>query len=1026
MIDKKYLDRLRSWYATWTPQQKRLGYISLALGFFSIILLLAQSDFLAGLGLFATMGSVFWLGVNLSGNQEDVNQYAKATFDQIKSAYKKAQAKWAARQARLKAEREAKLERKFAEARRQDELRKQEEELRKQKEAQDAWFDRNYHANLFAFETQEDFKPLFYSVSIRVEQGLDWSPIDAIACVRALTKAVTDAFDKEGVGRLSIIGSTQQILWVVTIQSESLDSALEKVRNVVTPYYSNAQVELYQEPVPEFPIYRRMAFLGVQPYLWMEQGKLASELKREDPLTTLVGAMNSLKQGEVLRYDFVINSVLNLSQEDINNELLISAYDAGHRMQVDMPRHVYVGRRKSGSEVAGEVMGTLGGLAIAKFRERRANQKLKDTMVDRFEPAQMQRYVRKLNQPIVCGQIFVTLEGNLEERVNTIFDSILPSFNNFDNEYVIHTQYAILTRKLKDIDAWAYQTPLRQFREYLKTDVTYQGHIHLQEQIEKGLAEVPEGGLKPHKADFLMRTITPDEAAAYWHLPHKGFEAEAIQWAQAVPESLLDQDAQQGVLVGTVGLDKKRQVSIKHRDRAFPTVITGMPGMGKTTLLHNMIAQDIRDGRGVVAIDPAGDLINRILTSSISPDQLDRVVLLEVGNTEYPVPINPLRITRNQNLEEVMSGVLWMLHSLYSGIGEQQQKTRINLALRSLLPLMLSYEESVPFDMLNVIQDDVLRDNLLTEAKDKGSLTEVARDFWTRYAGGSPSVRNQMTGSTIPRLTNFLGSQAIELLTCHPHTLDYQQLITDKKIVLISLQGNNILADRGILGAIFFAQFYLASIALSQIAPNSPPRFFMYVDEADLFISTALPEMFAKLRQFGLSVTLATQTMTQFGEDVRTQLLANRGTFINFGTDDPNEAKANIKAHSNHLTPDHLINLKKGQAILKTRYQGNPLPSFIVDTFPEPDPINTSVDRDSLKQRARERVPVVTAGGDTKLGLMRDNEIREWWETRKNQYPYVKPDNGSGVDGEDDDPGEDVLTDLDPDYVPPGEDEVDE
>src|SRR5690606_18116235 len=130
------------------------------------------------------------------------------------------------------------------------------------------------------------------------------------------------------------------------------------------------------------------------------------------------------------------------------------------------------------------------------------------------------------------------------------------------------------------------------------------------------------------------------------------------------------------------------------------------PGMGKTTTLHNVIRQDIRDGRCVVAIDPTGDLINRILETSVSKGDMDRIVLLEVGDTKYPVPLNPLRVTQTQTLEDVVAGVLWTLHSLYAGIDEQQTATQINQTLRAIVPLLLAYPQSTPFEMINVMSDD--------------------------------------------------------------------------------------------------------------------------------------------------------------------------------------------------------------------------------------------------------------------------------------------------------------------------------
>src|ERR1700722_20413862 len=51
----------------------------------------------------------------------------------------------------------------------------------------------------------------------------------------------------------------------------------------------------------------------------------------------------------------------------------------------------------------------------------------------------------------------------------------------------------------------------------------------------------------------------------------------------------------------------------------------GKSGTGKTTLLRNLILQDIEHGRGVGVIDPHGDLA-RDLLDAIPPERTDHVV----------------------------------------------------------------------------------------------------------------------------------------------------------------------------------------------------------------------------------------------------------------------------------------------------------------------------------------------------------------------------------------------------------------
>ena len=53
--------------------------------------------------------------------------------------------------------------------------------------------------------------------------------------------------------------------------------------------------------------------------------------------------------------------------------------------------------------------------------------------------------------------------------------------------------------------------------------------------------------------------------------------------------------------------NKKTKFGIKSDDRRRHTYLIGKTGMGKSTVMENMIIQDIRNGNGVALVDPHGD-----------------------------------------------------------------------------------------------------------------------------------------------------------------------------------------------------------------------------------------------------------------------------------------------------------------------------------------------------------------------------------------------------------------------------------
>src|SRR2546423_13869638 len=103
------------------------------------------------------------------------------------------------------------------------------------------------------------------------------------------------------------------------------------------------------------------------------------------------------------------------------------------------------------------------------------------------------------------------------------------------------------------------------------------------------------------------------------HEHHIAFVGERNQWGANSPFG--------------IGLHERRQ----H------VYVIGQTGTGKSTLLRNLILQDIEAGRGVALIDPHGDLAAEIL-EHIPSWRTDDVVYFDPMSS-HPLAINLLRAT---------------------------------------------------------------------------------------------------------------------------------------------------------------------------------------------------------------------------------------------------------------------------------------------------------------------------------------------------------------------------------------------
>src|SRR5206468_1226704 len=78
-----------------------------------------------------------------------------------------------------------------------------------------------------------------------------------------------------------------------------------------------------------------------------------------------------------------------------------------------------------------------------------------------------------------------------------------------------------------------------------------------------------------------------------------------------------------------------RYVTVKDKERQAGMYVLGVQGVGKSSLLENIIYQDIRKGQAVIVLDPHGDLIDHVI-SQMPAERVKDTYLLSIDDTDYP------------------------------------------------------------------------------------------------------------------------------------------------------------------------------------------------------------------------------------------------------------------------------------------------------------------------------------------------------------------------------------------------------
>lgn len=312
------------------------------------------------------------------------------------------------------------------------------------------------------------------------------------------------------------------------------------------------------------------------------------------------------------------------------------------------------------------------------------------------------------------------------------------------------------------------------------------------------------------------------------------------------------------------------QAALRH------THVLGPTGTGKSTLLLNLIAQDIKAGRAVVVVDPQGDLVNSVL-AQIPPERMDDVVVLDPADKAAPVGLNPLH-GAGRDPEVVADGLLAIFKGLYGdGLGPRSQ----DILHASLLTLTRHAGASL-----------VMLPLLLTNAGFRRSLTQSLRDpialgpFWQWFESISEGERQAATAPLHNKLRPWLLRPSLRnVLGQRRPAISMRQVFEQNKILLVSLAQSQLGPEgANLLGALVVAELWQATTDRARLPQSKRAPIMVYLDEfaAFMHLPTDLADALARSRGLGVGYTLAHQFLAQLTPAMRTAVLANTRSRICF------------------------------------------------------------------------------------------------------------------------------------------------
>jgi hypothetical protein len=392
---------------------------------------------------------------------------------------------------------------------------------------------------------------------------------------------------------------------------------------------------------------------------------------------------------------------------------------------------------------------------------------------------------------------------------------------------------------------------------------------------------------------------------------------------------------------GTAG----RPLATSVDDGTRHLFLLGPTGVGKSTVILNLVSQDMEAGRGVIVVDPKSDLVDDII-DRVPAHRTDDVIILDPTDDERPVGVN-LLASGAEAPELVAEQVLGTFHRLYASSWGPRTDDILRAALLSLVGVPEMTLAEVPL----LLTEGAFRRDIVGQLDDPIGLGP----FWTAVEALSDAERAQQTGPVLnklrsvlvrPRLRNVLGQSR--------PLLDFDEVLSEGKILLVPLSKGLLGEDAAALvGSVLIARLWQTVQRRATLPRSARTPVFCYIDEFQDFLNlpTPMPDLLAQARALGFGLTLANQNLSQLTPEVREAVLANARSRVIF---QPSAADARRLAQevAPRLTAQDLQGLGAHEVVATLAIGSRVAPPATGVTRPAPPVIS---DGAAIRKRSRQR-----------------------------------------------------------------------
>lgn len=705
--------------------------------------------------------------------------------------------------------------------------------------------------------------------------------------------SISDAGKKHGDSKnhmaieLSVADQSEEFVFYVSVPTAKTDLFEKHILSV----FPNAKIEVKND---DYNIFNTDGISVASSAVFVKNEIFPIKTYDEfdhDPLNVILNTLSKIsREGEGASIQIIFSQV-----GDYYTKLFKESLDKIHKGEklkeaIDIRHTIWGHFTKAAGELGKEI-----GKEILKSNEGKDENK-KETTIDQIAVDQI---TKKISSPIIESNIRIVASASSRPRAEQILSDLESSFNQFTNTLG---------------NNFSWNRPEKSKLDQLLHDYSFR--IFNTDQI------IP---------------LSIKELSTVMHFPvSAGTNAPQLKQSKAGTAPAPLDLPREGVLLGkNLHRNIEQLVYMTPEDRLRHMYVIGQTGVGKSSILKNLIMQDIENGEGVCFIDPHGSDIQDIL-SKIPKHRYDDVIYFDPSHTDRPMALNMLEYDINHPEQKtfVVNELFSIFQKLYGGVPESMGPM-FEQYFRNATMLVIEDPESgcTLLDVSRVMAVKSFRDMKVSRCKNP-----IVRQFWVEIAektSGESGLANM-----VPYITSkfdvFLANDIMRpIIAQEKSSFNFREIMDNKKILLVNLaKGKLGEINSNLIGLIVVGKILMAALSRVDSFGKDIPPFYLYIDEFQNTTTPSISTILSEARKYKLSLTVAHQFIAQLDEKIKASVFGNVGNMIVYrvGAED---AEYLEKQFEPTFTANDIMNIDNFNAYVKILAHGKPTKPFNIQMMPQ-------------------------------------------------------------------------------------------